>query len=93
MTPNSKKQGRKVNARKIGRVVKGTVATPPNTLELMREAEREAYERAAHKAETFFDWCAPIGEHANMAMAQGFAEECATAIRALMEEPALERDD
>ena len=50
------------------------------------QARRKAFEEAAQKTETFFDWCGPIGEHANMAMAQGFAKECAAAIRALMEQ-------
>ena len=53
-----------------------------------RDIRREALEEAAQKAETFFDWCKPIGEHGNMALAQEFGKECAKAIRALMEKDA-----
>jgi len=45
----------------------------------------DGLEAAALKAETFFDWCEPIGEHANMKLAQEFASECAAGIRALAE--------
>jgi hypothetical protein len=51
------------------------------------EIRAEGLEEAAKLAETFPEWCRPIGMYVNMSMAEDFGNELAAAIRARKRKP------
>ena len=55
--------------------------------EQLAEARTEALEEAAKLADTFPDWCLPIGMYVNMSMAEDFGHELAAAIRERKSKP------
>ena len=66
-------------------VLRGELALARTEIERLRsqlaEARDTALEEAAKLAETFLDWCKPIGMYVNMSMAEDFGHELAAAIR------------